>query len=59
MLQRHAIEKLHDDKRMSCVLADLVNGADIGMVQGRRGSGLPTKAFERLGVSGYIFRKKL
>ncbi len=33
MLQRHAVQKFHDDERLTFVLADLVDRADVGMVQ--------------------------
>ena len=35
MLQRHPVQKLHDDERLTFVLADLVDRADVGMVQSR------------------------
>ena len=34
VLQRHSIQKLHHDERLATVFADLVNRADIGMIQG-------------------------
>src|SRR6185369_16135346 len=33
VLQRHAIHELHRDEGTAVVFADVVNGADIGMVQ--------------------------
>ena len=33
VLQRHAVEKLHDHEGTSGFLADVVNRADVGMVQ--------------------------
>jgi hypothetical protein len=41
------------------VLANLVDGADIGMIQRRCGAGFPAEAFERLGVLGRILGQKL
>jgi hypothetical protein len=38
VLQGHAIQKLHRDERLVLVLADFVDGTDIGMVQGRGGT---------------------
>jgi hypothetical protein len=32
MLQRHAVQKLHRDKGLVSMLADLVNGADVRMI---------------------------
>ena len=34
MLQRHAVEKFHDDVGFAVFVADFVDGADIRMVQG-------------------------
>ena len=36
-LQRLAVEELHDNERLPFVLPHLVEGADVGMVQGRSG----------------------
>ena len=41
------------------MLADLVDGADIGVIQGGRGASLAAEALEGLGIVGYIFRQKL
>ena len=38
VLQRHAVQKLHGDERLAVLLADVVDRADVGMVQ--RGGGL-------------------
>jgi hypothetical protein len=35
MLQRRAVQKLHDQERMAVVLPDLIDRADVGMVEGR------------------------
>ena len=37
MLQRRAVEELHDDERAAGMIADVVNGADVRVIQ--RGSG--------------------
>ena len=34
VLQRLALEDLHDDERAAGVLVDLVNGADVPVIQG-------------------------
>src|SRR5262245_49357846 len=44
---------------MPVVLADFVNGADIGMVEGRSGPRLAAKAFESFRVLGQVFRQEL
>ena len=53
-----AVQKLHGDERMTFVLADFVDRADVGMVQGRRSTRLAPKAFESLRVLGKFVRKK-
>src|SRR6202035_2226958 len=53
------LEKLHRDESISIVLVDLVNGADVGMVQGRSGLRLPLEAAERLRVFCDIIGKEL
>jgi hypothetical protein len=40
------------------VLADFVNGANVGMVQCRRSTSFTTKPFECLRVAGYILWQK-
>src|SRR5712691_2707535 len=51
-------KQLHRDEGLAIVLADFVDGADVGMVQSRGGSCFPPKAFERLWVSGYVLRQE-
>ena len=50
VLQRHAIQKLHGDERLAVLLADFVDGADVGMVQGRSGSSFALEAVQGLRV---------
>ena len=59
MLQRHAVQKFHGDEGLPILLADVVDGADVGMVQRRRGLGFALKAGEGLRVAGNIFRQEL
>ncbi len=56
--QSKAVEELHDEVRVTFLFGDLVNGADVGMVQGRGGAGLAAKAFERLRVVGKFVRQE-
>ncbi len=58
MLQRLAFQILHDDVGLIAFFADVINGADVGMIQGRRGLGLTPEAAERCGVASDIFRKE-
>ena len=57
-LQRLAIEILHDDKGAAVFLADVVNGADIRMVE--RGSRLrfAPETLQRLAILGHLFRQE-
>jgi hypothetical protein len=59
VFERLALHQLHHDKRPALVLADIVNRADIGVIQRRGGAGLALKAFQRLLVSGVIIGKEL
>jgi hypothetical protein len=47
VLQRLALEQFHHDERLAVVLADLVNHADVGMIQRRRGARFAREALER------------
>ena len=50
MLQRHALQKLHGNERLSPCLADFVDGANIGMIQRGSRPRLPPKTFQGLRV---------
>src|SRR6202035_5918822 len=52
-------EKRDDEESLALLLADVVNGADVGMIQSGRGLGFAAKALERLTVLGEIFGEKL
>ena len=58
VLQSHALEKLHGDEGVAFVLADVVNGADVGMVQRGGGLGFALETAQRLRVSGDVVGKK-
>src|SRR5712691_8680967 len=51
MLQGVAIQKLHGDESLAVLLANVVNSADIGMVQGGSSLRFPLKPAQRLGIS--------
>ena len=59
MLQRHAIEKFHDDEGLMFLLADFINRADVGMVQGGGRLRLALKAGQGLRILDHIAGKKL
>ncbi len=48
VLQRRAFQKLHGDEGFAVLFTDVVDGADVGMVQRGGGFGFPPKAFEGL-----------
>ena len=59
MLQGDAIEKLHGDEGPLAVLADFVDGANVGVVESGGGARFAAKAFESLRVAGQIIREEL
>ena len=59
VLQRLAFQALHDDEGLALVLADVVDGADVRMVQGGGGAGLALEALERLLIAGELRRQEL
>ena len=52
MLQRHPVQKLHGDKRLAVLLANVVNGADVGMIQGGCRLGFALETGQGLRVAG-------
>ncbi len=58
VLEGYAIQILHGDESFPVLLADVVDGADIGMVQGRSCLCFALEAAEGLGIFGHVFRKK-
>src|SRR5581483_8000090 len=59
MLQRHAVKKLHRDERAPALIADVVDGTDVGMVERRGSLGFAAESFQRLRVVSYRLRKEL
>ena len=57
-LQGQAIEELHGDETLSVVLADFVDGADVGMVERGRGARFAAESFERLRILRDFFGKE-
>ncbi len=55
VLQGRAIEVLHGDEGAAVVLSDVVNGADVGMIERGGGLGFALKTGEGLGIAGHVF----
>ena len=49
-VERTPLQQLHGDEVLAIVHADVVNGADVGMVQRRSRPRLPLKSLQRLSV---------
>ncbi len=56
VLQGLAAQHFHDDELLALifVLGNLVDGADVGMVQSRRGPGFTAKTLQGLGIASQI-----
>src|SRR5260370_6414973 len=59
MLQRQSIQNLHDEEWMVVLLPDLVDSADVRMVQRGSSLGFSLEASQRLGVFGYFLGQEL
>ncbi len=57
--ERRAVVIGHGDEAQALVLSDLIDGADVRMVQGRGGLGLATEAGLVLGSHGALVMEKL
>ncbi len=58
MLQRHTLEILHDDECSTALLINLMDRADVWVIERGRGFGFPLKAGQCLWVFGHIIRKE-
>src|SRR5260370_36489019 len=54
ILQRQPIQKLHRDEQLLATLADVVNGADVGMVKRGGGTSFTSETFQCLRVLGHV-----
>ena len=52
--ERLALQQFHDNERPAGFFNDVVDGADVGVVQRRRGPGLALESFERSLISKFI-----
>ena len=59
ILERLAVEKLHGDEFPAAVFADVVDGANIRMIEGGGCFRFTLEAFERVRIVGHIVRKEL
>ena len=57
--QIFALQQLHDEERLALVFFDLVDGANVGMIQQRGGAGLALEALQRFFIFVKVFRQKL
>src|SRR5882672_7864408 len=58
LAESFAVDELHGDERPMKLLANIVDGADTGMVEGGSGMGFAAKAFESLRVLQHVIRQK-
>ncbi len=54
VLQRHTVQKFHRDEGPIPALSDLVDGADVGMIEGGSRAGLTPEAFQSLRIRRHI-----
>jgi hypothetical protein len=59
MLQRLAFEPLHHDEMLALVLADVVDGADVRVVERGGGAGFALKPLDGLWIAGQLRWQKL
>ena len=59
VLQRLPFEILHHEEGVALLLTDIVDGADIRMVQGGSSASLAAEALQRLGIARRSLRQKL
>ena len=58
VLERHAVQEFHGDECLSILLADVVNGADVWMIEGGRRLSLALETPERLRIASYLIGKE-
>jgi hypothetical protein len=59
MLQWSAFQVLHRDEGAARIFPDVVNGADVGMIQRGGGLGFTAETLERIRIVGEILWKEL
>src|ERR1700674_2950816 len=58
VLQRQPVQKLHGDVGLVAILGDVVNRADVGMVERGGGTSFTSEAFQGLRISGNVIRQE-
>jgi hypothetical protein len=58
VFQRGAVQELHGNERFPVLFADVVNRADVGVIQGGGGLGFATKAGQCVLILRYMLRQK-
>src|SRR6202043_1601578 len=59
LTQSHPFQQFHHDEILTVLLADLVDGADVRMVERRSGASLALETFEGVGIRTKFGGKKL
>ena len=59
VLEGLPLQQFHGDERPAFVLVDVVDGADVGVIEGGGGLGLALEALQGLMVLGHFFRQEL
>ena len=59
MLESFAVQEFHGDERKAVLLANVVDRADVGVVECGRGLGFALETAERLRVAGHFIGKEL
>jgi hypothetical protein len=49
-----AVEEFHHSKRVALVFSDVVQSANVRMIQGRRRAGLATEALQNKSIAGNV-----
>jgi hypothetical protein len=59
VLERLPLQQFHSDERLTLKLVYVVNRADVGMIEGARGTGLALEAFQHMPVGNRAFGQEL
>src|SRR2546422_313170 len=58
VLERLALQKLHDNKVLALVFINLMDGTDVGVIQGGGGASFTLEPLHRITVLGKLFRQE-